>query len=307
MKLQIPPYIQLLPADIQAQFAQTKFSPRRLVSGLKSGEHRSQRLGTSTEFAEHREYSPGDDPAHLDWRVFGKMDRYYVKQYVEETNLQVTIVIDSSASMKFQGSHASRNHSKFDYARRLAALLASIFLKQGDAVGLIQFDASVTKWLPARSNPAQLTRILQSLHDAKPHGESNPGAAIHEVAERLPKRGVVFLIGDWLSEIGPMADALHHLSHHGHEISLFHALSEEELTFPYASAAQFKDIEESTGDLDIDPASIRRQYIQQLTAYLEQLRGVCRQVPVDYTLFNTKEAYEVVLRSYFARRWGGAR
>ncbi|MEZ6121970.1 MAG: DUF58 domain-containing protein [Planctomycetaceae bacterium] len=306
MKLETPPCLRLLPPEIQAQFAQIKFSPRGLVSGFKSGEHRSQRLGTSTEFAEHREYSPGDDPADLDWRVFGKMDRYYIKQYVEETNLQVTIVIDTSASMRFQGNHASRSFSRFEYACHIAALLASIFLQQGDAVGLIEVGASVRNWLPTRSNPAQLRRILQSLHDAQPSGESNPAVAIHEIAERLPKRGVVFLISDWLSELGPVANALHHLKHRGHQISLFHVLTEEELTFPYSDATQFRDIEGVCGDLDVDPASIRRQYHQNLTAYLNELRDVCRQVPVEYTLFNTREAYEVVLRRYFAERWGGA-
>lgn len=307
MKLETPSYMRLLPPEIQAQFARTKFVPRGMVSGLKSGEHRSQRLGTSTEFAEHREYSPGDDPADLDWRVFGKMDRYYVKQYMEETNLQITIVLDTSASMKFRGSHSSRNQSKFYYACHVAALLASIFLKQGDAVGLVTMDASVRNWLPARSNPAQLKRILQSLHDGKANGESNHAVAIHKIAERLPKRGIVFLISDWLSDIGPVADALHHLTHQGHEISLFHMLSEEELTFPYNDATQFKDIEGVCGELDVDPASIRRQYHEQLTAYLTELKRVCSQVPVEYTLFNTSEAYEVVLRRYFANRWGGTR
>ena len=307
MKLELPPYMQLLPPGIQAQFANTKFAPRGFVSGFKSGEHRSQRLGTSTEFAEHREYSPGDDPADLDWRVFGKMDRYYVKQYVEETNLQVTIVLDTSASMGFKGTHASRNYSRLDYAGRVAALLASVFLKQGDAVGLVQMNASVTGWLPARSNPAQLPRILEALYETRPDGESNPATAMHEIAERLPKRGVVFLISDWLSDLAPIADALHHLRHRGHQISVFHTLSEEELTSPYASAAQFKDMEGVTEDLDIDPASIRRQYLDQLTAYLSELKSVCRKVPADYTLFNTKEAYEVVLRSFFVKRMGGAR
>lgn len=306
MKPETPPFMRLLPPEILAQFTQTKFSPRGMVSGFKSGEHRSQRLGTSTEFAEHREYSPGDDPADLDWRVFGKMDRYYVKQYVEETNLQVTIVLDTSASMKFQGSHASRNQSRFDYSCHVAALLSSIFLKQGDAVGLVEIDASTRNWLPARSNPAQLRRILQSLHDRQPGGQSNPAAAIHEIAERLPERGIVFLISDWLSETGPVADALHHLKHRGHQISLFHTLSEEELTFPYNDATQFRDIEGVYGDLDVDPAGIRRQYQERLTGYLSELEDVCCKVPVEYTLFNTSQPYEVALRQYFAKRWGMA-
>lgn len=307
MKLETPPYMRLLPAEIQAQFAQTKFSPRELVSGFKSGEHRSPRLGTSTEFAEHREYSPGDDPAHLDWRVFGKMDRYCVKQYVEETNLQVTIVLDTSASMKFQGSHASRNQSRFEYSCHVAALLASIFLKQGESVGLVEFGATVRNWLPARSNPAQLRRILQSLHDTQPDGQSDSAAAIHEIAERLPKHGIVFLISDWLTDISAVANALHHLRYRGNQISLFHILSEEELTFPFTDATQFRDIEGVCEDLDVDPAGIRRQYQEQLAAYLGELKFVCCQVPVEYTLFNTSEPYEVVLRRYFAKRSGGAK
>lgn len=299
--------MRLLPPEIQAQFSQTKFSPRGMVSGVKSGEHRSQRLGTSTEFAEHREYSPGDDPKDLDWRVFGKMDRYYIKQYVEETNLQVTIVLDTSASMMFQGSRASRNQTRFDYACHVAALLASIFLKHGDAVGLVEMDDSVRNWLPVKSNPAQLRRILQSLHESQPSGQSNPAAAIHQIAERLPKRGIVFLISDWLSDIGPVADALHHLGHRGHQISLFHTLSAEELTFPYTDTTQFKDMEGVCEDLDVNPASIRRQYQEELNAYLAELQAVCSQVPAEYTLVNTSEAYEVMLRRYFASRWGGAR
>lgn len=307
MKLEIPPYMRLLPPEIEAQFAQSKFVPRGLVSGFKSGEHRSQRLGASTEFAEHREYSPGDDPADLDWRVFGKMDRYYVKQYVEETNLQVTMILDTSASMKFQGSHASRNQSRFDYSCHVVALLASIFLKQGDAVGLIGIDSSVKNWLPAKSNQAQLRRMLESLHEWQPGGQSNAAAAIHEIAERLPKHGIVFFISDCLSDIGPVADAFHHLRHREHQLSLFHMLSEEELSFPYTDATQFKDIEGVCVDLDVDPRSIRRQYQEQLTAYLNELQTVCDRVPVEYTLFNTKEPYEVVLQRYFAGRRGGGR
>ena len=307
MPLKTPPYLRLLPADIQSRFAQTKYSPGRMVSGFKSGEHRSPRLGTSTEFAEHREYSPGDDPADLDWRVFGKMDRYYVKQYVEETNLHVTIAVDTSASMKFQGQHASRGQSRFDYACHVAALLASIFLKQGDAVGLVEFDRTVTNWLPARSHPAQLRRILEALYTRQPAGESHPAAPVHEIAERLPKRGIVFLISDWLTNVDSLADALHHLRHQGHQVSLFHTLTEEELTFPYTEATQFRDLEGVCDDLDVDPIAIRREYQDRLSVYLDELQTVCRQVPVEYTLFNTSHAYEIGLQRYFAGRQGGVR
>jgi len=304
MRQKTPDYMQLLPAEIQAQFARVAFSPNRQMQGGKSGAHRSPSLGRSTEFAEHREYSPGDDPADLDWRVFGKLDRYYVRQYVEETNLRVTLVLDTSASMGFRGQQASSGWSRLDYACRLAALLSSIFLSAGDAVGLVLFHESVATWLPAGSRLAHLRTILQTLHATRPQRRSAPASVLHQVAERLPRHGVVFLISDLLSGYDELADGLHHLRSRRHQISVLHTLADEELTFPFSSATRFQDMEDPSAECDVDPDGIRREYLERFHAYLRQVERVCQSVPAEYTLFNTREAYDVALRRYCDQRWG---
>lgn len=299
---QIPDYMQLLPAEIQAQFSRVRFSPRGRVLGGKSGAHRSPTLGKSTEFAEHREYSPGDDPADLDWRVFGKLDRYYVRQYVQETNLQVTLLLDTSASMGFQGGLASSDSTRLDYACRLAAVLSSIFLSAGDTVGLALFKEGVTTWVPAQSRMTHLRTILQTLHAVRPQGPSDPATALHQTAERLPQRGIVFVISDLLTDLDQLADGLHHLKHRHHQIAMLHTLAEEELTFPYSAATRFQDLENLSDECDVDPAGIRRDYLERFAAYRQQLELICRRVPADYTLFNTREAYDVALRR-FCDQW----
>ncbi|MCR9198560.1 MAG: DUF58 domain-containing protein [Planctomycetaceae bacterium] len=304
MRQKTPEYMQLLPSEIQAQFSRVAFSPNRQMLGAKAGVHRSPALGTSTEFAEHREYSPGDDPADLDWRVFGKLDRYYVRQYVEETNLRVTLMLDTSASMGFRGQRADSGFSRLDYACRLAALLSSIFLSAGDAVGLVLFDRCVATWLPAGSRMNQLRTILQTLHAARPRGTSAPASVMHQVAERLPGRGVVFLISDLLSGHDSLSDGLHHLRERRHQISVLHTLADEELTFPYSSATRFQDLEDPATECDVDPEGIRREYLERFHTYLQQLERVCQSVPAEYTLFNTHQAYDAALRRYCDQRWG---
>lgn len=305
----VPEYMQLLPADVLARFAQGRFRARNLVEGFKSGDHRSPYLGTSTEFAEHREYSPGDDPRTLDWRVFGKLDRYCVRQYVAETNLRATILLDGSASMGFVGDLASRRNGrqlgKLAYAHHLAAMLAYLFIRQGDAIGLVSFDAAVRTFIPAGCKPSTLRRILQTLDQARPGDESNTAAVIHEVAERIPPRGVVILLGDFLDEVPELVKALYHLAHRKHEIVLFQVLAEEELTFPFTGAARFSDLEELTETMDVAPDAIRTEYVRQINAHLSELEKGCRQLRADYVRFNTRTPYEETLAAYLARRMGG--
>ena len=306
--LQLPAYIKLLPADAQAQLARWTVSARGRVAGFKAGNHRSPYLGSSTEFAEHREYSPGDDPRDLDWRVYAKQDRYCVKQYVEETNLRATILLDSSASMRFQGNAASSidgtRLSKFEYAKHLAAMLSFLFVRQGDAAGCTQFDSKVRSQLPARSSSSHLRRVLQVLHAAVPENTSDAPSALHEAAERIPRRGIVILLSDLLTDARKLMQALHHLRYRRHEVIVFQILSEEELNFPYKDAVQFRDLEGAVDDIDLDPTSIRAEYLRQFTSFLNELEQSCRSIPVDYVRLNTKECYVSSLSNYLGHRMG---
>ena len=307
-RLRTPDYMRLLPADVLARFAQGKILARSLVEGLKSGDHRSPYIGTSTEFAEHREYSPGDDPRNLDWRVYGKMDRYCVKQYVEETNLRATILLDCSASMRFSGTIAARQHgngmSKLDYAKHLAAIVAYLLVRQGDAVGLVEFDSQVRSHLLPGCQPSHLRKMLETLYRSTAECESRISPVIHDIAERIPRRGIVILISDLLDEVPDVIRALYHLRHRKHELILFHVLTAEELTFPFGRATQFRDIEGIVGDVDVDPVSIRREYLRRFNEYLSQLETGCRELPVDYVRFNTRAPYEESLSQFLASRLG---
>lgn len=312
LTLEIPEYMKLLPTEAQAQLARRTFPARGRVEGFKSGGHRSPYLGSSTEFAEHREYSPGDDPRDLDWRVFAKQDRYYVKQYVEETNLRATILLDSSASMRFQGDAASSLNgvklSKFDYAKYIAAMLSFLFIRQGDAVGLIQFDSEIQAQLPASGSKTHLRRMLQTLDGAVPENASEAPSALHAAAERIPRRGIVILLSDLLlPDATELVQALHHLRHRKHEVIVFQILTEEELTFPYSDAVQFRDLEGISEDIDLDPASIRAEYLRQFTSFLNDLEQNCRSIPADYVRLNTKDSYVSALSDYLGQRNGGRR
>lgn len=301
-------YLRLLPADALARFGQGKIRSRDLVEGFKSGDHRSPYLGLSTEFAEHREYSPGDDPRTLDWRVFGRRDCYCVKRYIEETNLRATILFDCSASMGYSGTVPNPGNtttpSKLDYAKQLAALLAYLFVRQGDAIGLVSFDSEIRKFLPAGSKPSYLRNILQILHESKPHNPSRLPRVIHEVAERIPRRGMVILISDFLDEASDLIKAMYHFGHRKHQLILFQVLAEEELTFPFRETSCFRDLEELSEALEVDPDTIRNQYLRQFNQHLKDLENGCRQMRADYTRFSTSQKIDEALFRYLAGRMG---
>lgn len=306
--IQTPDYMNLLPPSVLARFSRVRLPARGFVDGFKSGDHRSLYLGSSTEFAEHREYSPGDDPRGLDWRVYGKMDRYYIKQYVEETNLRATILLDASASMRFVGdsaiSIAGRRISKFGYAQHLAAAIAYLLTRQGDAVGLVPFDSQVRERLPSAGTASHLRRLLQTMHQTRPGGESKLAGVLHEIAQLIPRRGLVVLISDFLDDVADITEALHHLKYRKHELVLFHVLADEEVHFPYSSVTKFRDLEQVADEVDVDPAAIRREYLSQFGAYLQQLEAGCGHVAADYVRMSTKDPYEDSLANYLARRAG---
>ena len=228
-KLSQPSYMKWLPPKTTATISRCELFGRTMKSGFISGRHRSPKKGNSVEFAEHRQYMPGDDLRTLDWKVLGRKDRLYIRQYEEETNLRTTILLDCSGSMAYDGDAAAevdgKRLSKFDYARYLVAGLTYMLAGQQDAVGLVTFDTKIREYLPAKSSASQTRRILEFLDKSKPGGETDPAPAINDIAERIPSRGFVIVVSDlFTSDPDELVKALHHFNYRKHEIAVLHDL-----------------------------------------------------------------------------------
>ena len=297
--------MRLLPPETMSVLRRLNWYARRRMVGTLSGRHRSPEKGFSVEFAEHREYSPGDDPKNLDWRVMAKSDRQVIRQYVEETNLRATIVVDVSGSMNYTGDHAAISQgvalSKLEYAKHLAAALAYLFIKQGDGAGLVTFDQTARAFVRSGSRPSQVRRILEELHTTRAGGDTDVGSVLHQVAERIPKRGLVLLISDLFDDPEKIVAALHHFDFHQHELVVFHLLAEEEITFPFKSFQHFKDLEGGQATLRIDPQTVRAAYLDQLHTFVKRIDSACGKMRADYVPVNTK----IPLRDTLLRYLGG--
>ncbi|MDA0767379.1 MAG: DUF58 domain-containing protein [Verrucomicrobia bacterium] len=301
-----PASMSLLPEETMGALRRLEWMARRRMQGTLTGKHTSPDKGFSVEFAEHREYAPGDDPKNLDWRVMAKSDRNVIKQFVEETNLRVTLAVDISGSMGFVGEEAAEVGgealSKFRYAQFLAAAMAYIFIKQGDAAGLVTFDSGVKDYLRSGSRPSQVRRILDVLHGSVPGKETNVGEVLHEVAERVHKRGLVILISDLLDDPKKIVEALHHFDYRQHEVVVFHVLAEEELSFPFKNFQRFRDLEGVEAMLRIDPQAVRAAYLERLREFVKTMESACGNLRADYVPVNTKTPLETTLLKYLGRR-----
>jgi uncharacterized protein (DUF58 family) len=267
---------------------------QQLVEGFLSGVHKSPYKGASVEFAEHRQYYPGDEIRHIDWRAVAKTGRYYVKEYEEETNLRAHLLVDASGSMGYG--------AKFAYAQRLAASLAYLMLHQRDAVGLALHDTRLRAVLPPRATARHLLRVLTTLESAKPGGETALAPLWNQVAAQLRQRGLVAIISDCFGDSTGILRALQHLRHRKHEVLLFHVLAPEELTFPFTRWTQFRDLEAPGNRRLVDPQSLRREYLANLERFLGELRSTCRRCQVDYHLFRTDDPIDRALGLYLSRR-----
>ena len=308
MSAPVPDYMKLLPAEAIGRLGRLDVIARSLVEGSISGRHKSPYKGISVEFAEHRAYTRGDDLRNLDWRIYAKVDRYYVKQYIEETNLRTTVVLDASGSMAFAGSEAARigdgPASKFSYGQHLAAAFSYIMVGQQDAVGLVTFDTRVRTFLPARSRSSQLRLILEQLARAQPGQETGLSGVLHEVAERIPRRGIVVIISDLFGDTEPLLKALHHFRYRKHEVLIFHVMADEELTFPFSHWTNFRSLETEGVAVQLDPRSIRAVYLERVGAFIKAVESACGQMRVAYVPLNTKVPYDEALAGYLARRMG---
>jgi len=299
-------YTRLLDPDALAKVHRLELIARGVVEGFVAGRHRSPYKGFSVEFAEHRQYVPGDDTRDLDWRVYGKSDRYYIKQYVEETNLRATILLDASGSMKYTGTRASRSGGKrlgkFEYAQYLAACLAHLMIHQQDAVGLVTFDTEVRRYIPARSRPNHLRVLLEEIASVKPGGETSLGPIFHNIAEQVHRRGLIVIVSDLLDDTESLLNALHHFRFRKHEVLLLHVLAEEELTFPFERFNEFRDLELPSRFVQIDPRAVRAAYLDRVRRFIRRLEMACGQMNIDYVPLSTKWDFDVALAGYLARR-----
>ena len=272
---------------------------RTVVEGYLLGLHRSPYRGFSVEFAEYRQYVPGDEIKHVDWNVYAKTDRYYIKQFEEETNVVCHIVLDASASMGYGAGDGT--FSKLEYASRLAACLAYFMTGQRDAAGLTIFDAKIRTMLPPRLNHAHLQRLLTELEQTRPGGETRIADCQHLIAEGLKRRGLVILISDLLDDPAATLSALQHFRFQGHDVIVLHILDKSELAFDFTTLTEFTDLE--TGEaLLVSPESMRTHYRTQLDAFLTACAKGCAGIKADYKLFDTATPLETALSEYLYRR-----
>ena len=301
-----PAYLHLLDAAALAKIHRLELIARGVVEGFVSGKHRSPYHGFSVEFAEHREYAPGDNIRDLDWKVYGRSDRYYIKQYMEETNLRATILLDASGSMEYTGSlaasHSGRRLSKFEYARYLAASLSHLLIHQQDAVGLVTFDTAVRRYLPCRSRASHLRVLLEELATTEPGRETGLAPIFDDIAERIHRRGLIIVISDLFDAPEKILKALHHFRFRKHEVVVFHVMAEEEFTFPFDRWSLFEDLESQDRKIELDARSIRAAYLDEMQRFLTAIKKGCGEIAVDYVPCSTRREFDHTLAGYLGHR-----
>ncbi|VTS05645.1 DUF58 domain-containing protein [Tuwongella immobilis] len=274
---------------------------RTLVEGFITGVHKSPYKGFSVEFAEHRQYYPGDEIRHIDWRAYGKTDRYYIKEYEEETNLKSYLLVDASGSMAFRG--APGQPSKFEYAQYVAASLSYMMLHQMDAVGLITHDTKVRSLIPPHANTKHLLQLISTLEKTTPGDETSMGKIWHELAaHHLKRRGMVFILSDFFDNIDSLVRALQHLRHRRHEVVLLQILAPEEIEFPYSRMTQFRNLEIGANKLLVDPRRIREEYLKNFENFCTTLRRKAGDLKIDYHLLRTDQPADRALGIYLTVR-----
>jgi uncharacterized protein (DUF58 family) len=272
---------------------------RHIVEGHVAGLHRSPYRGFSIEFAEHRDYAPGDDLRYVDWKVFGKSDKVYLKQYEDERNLLCYLVLDISESMTYRGRGAPL--SKLEYAQSVAAALAWIVLRQQDAVGLATFDNQVRAMIRPAGNPSHLEQILSAIESAQPGEKTAAGKVFHELAQRLMKRGVVIILSDFFDDLASLSAGLKHFRRRQHDVVLLHVLDPAEIEFPFHEVASFRGLE-GFGAVQADPQAIRRGYLREMASFREGLEATCQAQRIDYFVVRTDQPLDAVFRHVLASR-----
>lgn len=287
----------LLDPAVLSRLSRLPARARQPMLGTVTGLHRSATRGSSVEFAEYRKYVPGDDIRHVDWRVFARSDRFFMKEFEADTNLRCVLAVDASASMAFEGRHGR----KFDLARRLAAHLAVLYARQGDAVGLSLFGGPAPVEIPPRRSAAHLRHVLDRLEAAVPRGDGRVVDALHRIAERTGRRALILVFSDLFEDAAPLLDGFQHMRFQRHDLGIFHLLDPVELDFDFDRPIRFVDLE-SAGRLITDPALIAGGYRRELRAWLDALRRGSREFGADYRRARTDEPFERILSGFLLSR-----
>ena len=289
--------INYLDPELLQKLGDLELVAREVVEGLRVGSHRSPLRGFSTEFAHHRQYAPGDAIRDIDWRVYGRTDRYYTKLYEAETNFDCHILMDASASM----SYGSGKVNKLEYTKFLAASLAYLVLKQRDSVGLSIFDSEVRTYMPPRSAMGVIVEIDRMLRDIKPTPKTTVAKQLHDIALMMKRRSFVVLISDLLADPEDIMAGLDHLRFDGHNVVVLHTLDPFELAFPFKGTWRFEGLEQEL-PLTTQPERIRDDYMASLNAYLKALKHGCVAANIDYKTVDISRPVDGVLNEFFAER-----
>lgn len=285
--------------DVLAQLTGLELKARMIVEGFVSGMHKSPFHGFSVEFAEHREYVPGDDLRHVDWKVFGKSDRYVVKRYEEETNFACHIIVDCSESMDFASTGAAL--SKLEYAKHVAAALAYIVVRQQDAVGLVTCGSGVREIRRPASQASHVKELCELLERTRPSGETALGPVLHDLAERIRKRGVVIVLSDFFDDPEALLLGLKHLHHRRHDVCLLQIIDPAEQDFPFDSPMLFKGME-LPQELKVEPRAIAAAYRREFDDFVQTLKHHARDLHMNYALVRTDMPLDVALSSFLQSR-----
>ncbi len=270
---------------------------RQVVEGVRVGMHRSPLRGFSTEFAQHRQYVPGDDLKHIDWRVYGRTGRYYLKQYEAETNFTANILLDASSSMRF----ASGDVSKLEYSKYMAAALSYLIVEQRDSVGLGAFDGELRTYIEPKGSMSVIRNIAEALEAVEDQPRTDVAGILNEFARRMPRRGFVILFSDLFDHVDEFLKGLDHLRFRGHNVVVFHMLDPHELTFPFDGSVRFRGLE-LDGEITTQPKRIRDAYLAELQQFLQQVRRACERSMVDYFLVDTSKPIDAVLSAFLIHR-----
>lgn len=286
-----------LQPDVIARAEALGIKARTIVEGLRVGDHKSPYHGFSVEFVQHREYVPGDDPRHIDWKSYARSERYTIKQYEQETNFHAHILLDASRSMVYGAGETN----KLEYAKLLAASLAYLVIHQRDSASLAIFDSAWRQRLPSSSQPGHVHVITRALESTQPAEKTSMGALLHQLAQQVSRRGLVFLISDCFDDVPSLMGGLQHLRFQGHEVTVFHVLHPDEMGFPFEGMTRFEGLEEPQ-HLLTRPHLIRPAYLRALQSYLQEMQAGCEANRCDYVLMDTSRPLAESLIEHLARR-----
>jgi len=295
-------YAKYFQPEVLSKISRLELRARHVVEGFVSGMHKSPYKGFSVEFANHRPYVPGDDIRHIDWRVYAKADRFFIKEYEEETNMRVHLLLDASASMSYPEHPGTGRMTKWDYAATVAASLAHLLVHQQDAVGLTLFDSEIRRQLPVSTNRAALVDLVSAIEANPPQRKTDVKILFPHLAGKLPRRGMVVILSDLLTDPEDIIQGLQRFRYGRHDVLVLHVLDHDELQFPFVDRTLFEGMEDVNLEILTDPQSLRNSYLAALEAFVRRIRGVCLDQRIDYALLSTADGVDVALSTFLATR-----